>query len=123
MDAQRAWETANGMNGEAGSAAQAEESKLATERQWSAIRRLRRHVEEHMRDQHIATFEKQVVGDTVIVSITVESTKDHALLKMLDHEFWLATIGPRGAITLKSAPKSYQQFNGKRAFGMNVRLM
>lgn len=40
------------------------------------------------------------------------------LLRALDHEYWLVLVGVRGALTVKMGPRSFRQFNGRKAFGM-----
>jgi hypothetical protein len=44
------------------------------------------------------------------------------LLRAVSREYWLVSIGKRGGLTVKMAPKPYQQFSGKRAFGMTFDL-
>ena len=40
------------------------------------------------------------------------------LLRAVSAEYWLVAVGKRGGLTVRMAPRSYKQFNGKRAFGM-----
>lgn len=44
------------------------------------------------------------------------------LLRAVSAEYWLVEVGKRGGLTVRMAPKSYQQFSGKRAFGMTFDL-
>jgi hypothetical protein len=41
------------------------------------------------------------------------------LLRALDAQWWFVHVGKRGALTVKMAPKSFKQFNGRKAFNMN----
>mgnify|MGYP003677835436 CR=1 FL=1 len=43
------------------------------------------------------------------------------LLRAIDHGYYHFFIGKRGAVTVKSAPSSYDQFNNKRAFGFTFK--
>lgn len=44
------------------------------------------------------------------------------LLRALDRTHYLFFVGKRGAIQMKMGPESMRQFNGRRAFGMNVAI-
>ena len=44
------------------------------------------------------------------------------LLRAIDHGYYHFFIGKRGAVTVKNAPSSYNQFNNKRAFGFTFKL-
>jgi hypothetical protein len=41
------------------------------------------------------------------------------LLRYVARQHWFVKVGKRGALDVKCAPKSYEQFKGQRAFGMN----
>jgi hypothetical protein len=40
------------------------------------------------------------------------------LLRFVAHQHWFVKVGKRGALDVKMAPKSFEQFKGKRAFGL-----
>lgn len=58
---------------------------------------------------------------TFWITATTDMTKlgEGNLLRALDRQHWFVSVGRRGALEVKSAPKSFKQFNGKRAFSMN----
>lgn len=73
----------------------------------------------------ITKFEQKDLGSGLIfISAETELTKlpDGSLLRALDHHYWMAQIGERGAVTVLMAPRSYQQFNNKRAIGVAFKL-
>lgn len=44
---------------------------------------------------------------------------ENNVLRFVSAQHWFVSVGKRGALEVKSAPKSFKQFNGKgRAFGM-----
>jgi hypothetical protein len=42
------------------------------------------------------------------------------LLRALNHNYYFASVGRRGAITLKIGPKSLAQFEGGQFLGINI---
>ena len=46
---------------------------------------------------------------------------ENNVLRALDHTYWHFFIGARGAVEALSYPKSYEQFKGRMAFGMNIK--
>lgn len=105
---------------------------MSAKQQADAIARLRMHIDRRigatMRDEHgkeITRFEiEPLCYGSIKVVAEVDCTKlsTDSLLRFVEHEFWLAFIGPRGKIEVKMAPKSYKQFDGRRAFGMTFDL-
>jgi hypothetical protein len=66
------------------------------------------------------TFEIQTTafGQTWVTAKTdMVGLGEGNLLRAVAAQYWLARIGKRGAVTIKMAPKSFDQFQGKRAFG------
>lgn len=58
---------------------------------------------------------------TLWILATTDMTKlgEGNLLRFLDRQHWFVSVGKRGGLVVKSAPKSFKQFNGKgKAFGM-----
>lgn len=88
---------------------------------------LERSIRQHERDAYgkqIVTFNVQSVAHDspmlkVVAEVECAGLPPNNLLRFLDHEFWLAFIGPRGGVTISMAPDAYKQFNGKRAFNMS----
>jgi hypothetical protein len=74
--------------------------------------------------QKITKFEVEPTDyGTLWVSAEVDHTAlpDTNLLKALDHEHWLISIGKRGAITAHSFPRAFEQFAGSGYLGMNIK--
>jgi len=66
------------------------------------------------------SFEIQTTafGQTWVTAKTdMKGLGEGNLLRAVSGQYWLALIGKRGAVTIRMAPKSFDQFNGKRAFG------
>lgn len=42
------------------------------------------------------------------------------LLRVLDHEYWMALVGKRGRITIVNCPKTLEQFQGQYFLGMKI---
>ena len=76
-------------------------------------------------------------GDTIVkfdvseefkyfVSVTVQTDMiglpETNMLRILSGHYWLFTIGKKGKITVKMCERSYNQFDGKEAFGMTFDL-
>lgn len=97
--------------------------------QQSAIDAFRRYLERDAQtskvaDLQVTKWEVRENGGCLFVSAQLEcgpSVGENSLLRVLSHEWWLVQIGNRGAIDVLLAPKSYQQFKGKRAFSMNFK--
>jgi len=60
---------------------------------------------------------------TLWITAKTDMTKlgENNLLRALDRQYWLVSVGRRGAINVKMAPKSFDQFSGRRAFCMNFK--
>ena len=76
-------------------------------------------------------------GDTISVFEIEEAGGGHAwitartdmvglsetnLFRFVAAQYWFILVGPRGAITVKSAPRNFHQFDGQRVFGMHFDL-
>lgn len=59
-------------------------------------------------------------GISVIAEAERTGLPEGNLLRVLDHEYWMALIGKRGKITLKMGPDALKQFKGDTYFGMHV---
>ena len=60
---------------------------------------------------------------SVWVAATTDMTKlgEGNLLRFLDRQHWHVQVGKGGRIDVWSAPKSFDQFRGGRAFNMNFK--
>jgi hypothetical protein len=58
------------------------------------------------------------------ISAQLERTglPETSLLRALDHEYWHVHVGVRGGLAVHSAPRQYEQFSSRRAFGMKFKL-
>ena len=61
---------------------------------------------------------------TVFVTANIEmlGLPEGNLLRYVARQYWLFFVGKRGGIEVLMAPKSLDQFNGRRAFGMKFKL-
>lgn len=59
-------------------------------------------------------------GVCVAADKNMEKLPAGNLLRALERTHYLFFIGKRGAITMKMGPESFRQFNGRRAFNMNI---
>lgn len=94
-----------------------------------AIAKFRRHLEDNLKNLdgsipyggQVTKFEVTPTDyGTFWISAETELTglPENNLLRVLDHEYWFVHIGKHGAIVVRSSPRSYHQFNNKRAFDM-----
>src|SRR6188768_3802995 len=91
-----------------------------------AIESFRRYVAQQLdtnpERQDTLTFDLQPTDYGVV---WVKATTDMVglpetnLLRFVSRQHWFVKVGKRGALDVKSAPSSYKQFKGQRAFGMN----
>jgi hypothetical protein len=109
------------------------ETKM-TPRQQAAVEQFRRFLEKYQaprRDDRPA-FQKEIVEFRVeetehLVSITAKidmpQLSENNLLRFYEGEYWLVFIGPRGSLTAKMYPKSFNQFKTaqRKAFGINFK--
>jgi hypothetical protein len=94
-----------------------------------AIAKFRRHLEGELKNLdgsvpyggQVTKFEVTPTDyGTFWISADTELTglPENNLLRALEHNHWCVSIGKRGAIVVHSSPRSYHQFNNKRAFDM-----
>ena len=87
--------------------------------QQRAVARALRAIKGHMFDgSHVTAEEVRERDGIVSVHVEINMGEPGTLLHALSNEYWLVFVGPRGKLTVKMAPKSCDQFNGRRAFGM-----
>jgi hypothetical protein len=89
--------------------------------QTKAINRFRKDLLEWNRDFFIADWR---VDDTNLVFVSCDlhhHNDDGTTMLSLCREHWFVQVGPKGAIQVHSAPRSYKQFAGRRALGLNFR--
>ena len=97
-----------------------------TPSQQRALNNLRRYIESGLNpkyDDTITQWELTAAGYDASWWLTIETEllglSRGNLLRALDHDHWQIFIGPRGRINAHSYPKSYDQFKGRQAFGIN----
>lgn len=102
-----------------------------TKSQTNGIARFRRllelDIDSPSKDKYgaaITRFEQKEVSGLVFISAETELTKlpEGSLLRALDHHYWMAQVGERGAVTVLMAPQSYKQFNNKRTCQVAFKL-
>jgi hypothetical protein len=97
--------------------------------QTKAINRFRKDLLEWNRDFFIADWrvdddEADPVSPSTLVFVSCDlhhHNDNGTTMLSLCREHWFIQVGPKGAIQVHSAPRSYEQFAGRRALGLNFR--
>jgi len=99
--------------------------------QQRAIDGFRRYLEENLNDNPeygdtITKFELVATGYDASWWLSAETEMmglgEGNLLRALDHHYWHIFVGPRGALTAHSYPKSLEQFKGGRFTPANLNI-